>query len=632
MALEDLERELYAKNNILKKRKSASREKEAENFDVPRAWGDTGFSIPSVEEHKDATRGSPLKKLFFFGIGFFVLVVAGAVTFLILTGGSGGMNVNLSVVAPNGVPRGVPFDITVNVSNNSEAPIQDAVLEVSLPKGLLNLGSSEGGGVLIRESLGDIGSGAIVANRKFKLLATGAVGSIEQIDIRVSYMAGGRTRFEANAEKEISVKTAGVVLTSTLPDQVLRGGSFEMEIQYKNETDYDFPDITLEAKYPGAFKFESASLNPDMQNNYWRLGELRNGSTGKLTIRGSFEGSGEDKFGISLKLSANFLGKDYPISEEIFSLTLAPSPIEIRIEANNTAGYLARAGETLNYFVKFENKSGIALADVVVKASVSGEMFEPGSVLSDGYLDPITGVLTWNATALSSLRLLQPGASGEVRFSIKLKDIFPIKKISDKNYSVRTNVKIDSPTVPFYMKADKTSAIASLDTKIYGSLSFDQRGLYRDPTSGIVNLGSHPPSVGAATEYTIHWILKNYSTDVKNISIKASLEPGVQWTGAVKSNGDTVPLYNDRTQEITWIIDKIPATRGVISTPLEAIFQVRAIPSSVMLGRIQSLVGRANFSAEDEFTATQLSGGDDGIATDLPDDASVLMIGGVVTQ
>lgn len=628
MALEDLERELYAKENTLKKRKGSARKEEAEDTAVPRVWGDTGFAAPAPE----APHGSPMKKLILFGIGFFVLVVAGTVTFLVLSGGTRGVSILLSTVAPDAVPRGVPFDVTVNVSNNSEGPIQDAVLEVALPDGILNLGSTEGGGALIREQLGDIGSGAIVANRKFKLLATGPVSSIQQMDLRVNYLAGGKTRFEEKAEKKISIREAGVTFANKLPDQVLRGGSFEMEIKYKNETDYDFPDISLEAKYPGAFKFESASLNPNTQNNYWRLGELRHGSTGTLTIRGSFNGSEDNKFGIPIKLSANFLGKDYPILEDTLSLTLAPSPIEITISANSTDGYLARAGETLGYTIGFQNKSGIALADVVLKANIAGEMFEPGSIASDGYLDPITGVLSWNATTLPSLRLLQPGASGEVRFTAKLKDAFPIKKISDKNYTVRTNVKIDSPTVPFYMKADKTSAVASLETKIRGLLTFDQQGFYRDPTSGIVNLGTHPPSVGAATEYTVHWILKNYSTDVKNVFIKASLESGVQWTGAVKSNSDANPTYNERTQEIVWTIDKIPATRGVVSAPLEAVFQVRAIPSAAMAGRLQPLVTRAEFAAEDEFTATTISGSDEPIATDLPDDHSVSIIGGVVTQ
>lgn len=628
MALEDLERELYTKENTLTKRKGPARKEVAGDASAPRAWGDTGFAAPAAE----VPHGSPMKKLILFGIGFFVLVVAGTVTFLLLSGGTHGVNILLSVVAPDAVPRGVPFDVTVNVSNNSEAPIQDAILEISLPAGLLNLGSTEGGGVLIREQLGDIGSGAIVANRKFKFLATGAVGSIEPMDIRVSYLAGGKTRFEEKTGQKISVREAGVVLTTTLPDQVLRGGSFEMELKYKNETDYDFPNISLEAKYPGSFKFDSASLNPDMQNNYWRLGELRHGSTGKLTIRGRFEGSEDNTFGVPVKFSANFLGKDYPILEDTLSLKLAPSPVEITIFANNTPSYLARAGETIGYAIGFENKSGIALADVIVKANVSGEMFEPGSITSDGYLDPITGVLTWNATALPSLRLLQPGASGEVRFSVKLKDSFPIRKISDKNYSVRTNVKIDSPTVPFYMKAEKTSAVASLDTKVRGLLAFDQQGFYRDSTGGIVNMGIHPPSVGAATEYTIHWILKNYSTDVKNISVKASLEAGVQWTGAVKSTGDTSPIYNERTQEIVWNVEKIPATRGVISVPLEAIFQVRAIPSAAMVGRSQPLVTRAEFSAEDEFTGSALSGSDDGITTDLPDDRAFILTGGIVTQ
>lgn len=619
MSLEDLERKLYEKNpEMIKPLPGKPRKKDpgALPEEIPRGWAEAEMVRATASEKKDFS----LKKLIFFGVGFFILIVAGTVTFLILTGGKGGTNIELSIFAPTSVSRGVPFDITVGVANNSETPIRGANLELTLPPGVINLGDAGSAGTLIREALGDIGTGAVIANKKFKLLPIGDVNSIQKVDIHVTYSTGGSSQFESSETKEITVREPGITLTTRTPDQVLRGGSFDFEIRYKNETDFDFPSVTLAANYPGAFKFESASLNPDTQNNYWRLGELRHGSTGTLTVRGHLEGVDESKFGIPIKLSANFLGQDYVIVEDTVSLTLAPSPIQILTEVNGEQDYIAHTGESLNFSITYQNQSGIALADVVVKASVVGDMVEPGSMTTAGYSDPVTGVITWNAATVPNLRLLQPGASGNVTLAVKLRDLFPIKRLSDKNYSVRVNVKIDSPTVPFYMKADKTSAVASFDTKVGGLVVVDQKGFFRDVQSGIVNLGTFPPRAGEATEYTVHWILKNYGTDVKNISLRGSLEPGVVWTGVVKSNADSVPLYNDRTQEITWTIEKIPATRGVISAPLEAIFQVRAVPSVSTVGQAQPLSGGVVLAAEDDFTGVGLTGQAKAITTNLLQD------------
>jgi hypothetical protein len=102
------------------------------------------------------------------------------------------------------------------------------------------------------------------------------------------------------------------------------------------------------------------------------------------------------------------------------------------------------------------------------------------------------------------------------------------------------------------------------------------------------------------------------------------------WTGQVKSNSATVPLWNERTREITWAIDRILATKGVIGDPTEAVFQVRAVPTFEQVGRAEPLMTETKLAATDEFTGGVLEFADPALTTALPDDPTVGQSAGIV--
>jgi hypothetical protein len=91
----------------------------------------------------------------------------------------------------------------------------------------------------------------------------------------------------------------------------------------------------------------------------------------------------------------------------------------------------------------------------------------------------------------------------------------------------------------------------------------------------------------------------------------------------VKSGGDSVPLYEEATREVTWVHDKVPATKGVIGAPLEAIFQVRATPTAAQIGSFQTLLFTTSFQATDAWTGVTLGGQDAALSTALEGDPTV---------
>jgi len=567
-----------------------------------------------------------MKPVLFFAV-LPVLLLAAFGFFLINQFNNSSRDIAIEINGVKEVNRGAVFEINVNISNKTEGILRDAVLNLNLPTGLVSLG--QGSKNLVSEPIGDIGGGGL-AKKTYKFLATGENKSIQNMSARLTYVLGSGTKFEVNQNKEILIKDSAIGLSIKKPDQILSGSEFELEVSYKNITDFDYPEIVLEAEYPQTFKFISSELQPESLNNRWRLGELKAGSKGSFQIRGAFEGVDGASFNIPFAVYANFLGQDYLIVRETPDFKIAPSPIGIGALLNGREDYTARIGDRLTYTIQYKNNSGIALADVVVRASLKGELFDLGTVQSNVNFDRANQTLIWNASNVSQLRLLEPGGGGEVNFDVKLKPEFPINRLNDKNFSLRLDVAIDSPSVPYYISAAKTHAVSFLETKVSGLILIDTKAFYRDALSGIVNTGLMPPKVNQPTEYTIHWIIKNYSTDTRNVEIKALLKPDVEWTGILKSNTDSVPLYDERTREVTWRIDKIQATKGILSTPLEAIFQIRATPMSTEIGEYQPILSETNLTATDEFTGLELVGSDLALSTLLPDDNTIGQEGGRV--
>jgi hypothetical protein len=119
--------------------------------------------------------------------------------------------------------------------------------------------------------------------------------------------------------------------------------------------------------------------------------------------------------------------------------------------------------------------------------------------------------------------------------------------------------------------------------------------------------------------------LKNYATDAETVSVRAFLGPNVRFTGQSKTSvaGGTAPVYNERTQEVTWEIGKIPANRGILSPAYEAVFQIELTPSLDQAQTSPILIRESKLTYLDAFTGESLTGTDTDITTQLPDDRTV---------
>ncbi len=582
-------------------------------------------------KQKDGDReGHPIVKwiLIFFITCFCVVIIGGGfLIWSLLFKESNFVGVELQVEKT--IMRGIPFTVTAVVSNDQDIAISESKLSLVLPDGVREVNT---GGSLITEPIGIIQGGTSV-KKTFSLISTNEKGSKRDIETKISYVGAGGSRFEPTGTKySIETNSEPLSVAVALPDSIVRGSPFSLELQYSNSSPVDVNDVWLAVEYPNTFHFDNASQDPDSLNNRWKISEIKKGEVGSIEITGTYEGDDSSPLTIPASLVVSLGDRDYVIASSKSSKEPQASPVILNISVNGVQEYIAKLGDTLTYSIQYENRTGIALKDTIISLSFSGVMADTATLSGDGVINKRERSIEWSTKNVPTFAYLSAGASGELSATIKLKDIFPIKKASDKNFSVVAQAKLESSSVPPYMNTLKTSVSANKETKIGGSLWVASELRYRDPDSGIANTGPFPPKVGQPTEYTIHWILETGATDIKDVEIVGELEDGVQFSGFSKSNIETKPEFDPVSGSMKWKIPRIPSGRGVISDMLEATFQVRATPRQDQVKQFMPIMKETIAKGIDEFTNMELLARDVALSTSLPDDSTVGAGGGKVTQ
>jgi len=149
-------------------------------------------------------------------------------------------------------------------------------------------------------------------------------------------------------------------------------------------------------------------------------------------------------------------------------------------------------------------------------------MFDFSTLDTDASYRSLDNTLVWNASNAPDLALIPAGGSGSVDFDIRVKNSYPIKRLNDKNFTLGILAEIESPTVPYFVAAKKTVNSLKLETKVTGQVKVDAKAYFRDATAGILNEGPFPPKVNRATNFTVHWLITNYGTDISGIEVKAA--------------------------------------------------------------------------------------------------------------
>lgn len=543
-------------------------------------------------------------------------------------------NISVEIKIEGDIASGEEVNLIVKYKNKNRVSLNDVYLFINYPSGTF---SSEGDEINQEEKKLGMILAKSEGEEKFKIRLIGEKGDIKNVNAKLNYKPQNiNSRFENSSSLRIEINSVVIAIDIEGSEKTISGQEVNYVIEYENKTDKDISDLRLELEYPKDFQFISATPEPmlmpeDLEkktNNVWEINQLKPDQKKTINLKGVLRGEeGENKV---LKATVGMMRNDvflkYSQYEYITRISPPPLLIDLEIRDIDKNECNLNTDQRLNYKITFKNNTDIALSELVLRAYFEGNVFDFKNIElgGAGFFDSGNNTITWSGAEVPVLNLLEPNQSGEVNFSISIKKSLPIFSSSDKNFQAQVLAEIETLTIPAKFSVSELKVSKELTCKLNSQLDLDTKVYYYEPNSGIINTGPIPPKVGELTHYTVHWQIANISNALENVRIYAILPQGIEWSNYFINNvSDSDVSYNERTKEITWKIDKVPAGVGVISPMYELIFQIGLRPSINQVDDTPTLINESSIEGKDAFTGVILKDFTPEINTSLPDDIKI---------
>ncbi|GBE16628.1 hypothetical protein BMS3Abin15_00450 [bacterium BMS3Abin15] len=408
--------------------------------------------------------------------------------------------------------------------------------------------------------------------------------------------------FVTESKKSINVKSSPILLEIDAPLEAADGNDIEYLVDYENISSRYFNNLRLEVEYPEGFDFSSGDPQPSEGESVWYLGNLNAGDKGQIKIRGSIAGSENEAKVVKLKLGALDDNSNFVTYGEREKLTrIITSPLSISQTVNGLTSLNVRTGDELKYKLIYRNGGVIGLKDVIITAKIESSILDLSKIRGGSYNDS-NSTITWKAVDIPQLANLQPGDGGSVDFSVPVLGKIPTESDRDKNFTIVSVAKIDSPDIPTSIGSNKIIGSNKLEIKLNSTVILDTEVRYGG--SSIENSGPVPPEVGKETTYTIRWSVTNVHNDISGAKVTSSLPTGVEFTGEISPDSEEERIsFNERTNQIIWDVGNLDNGIGVIGPKKEVSFQVSVTPQASQVGKGLVLLNSSTIIAEDLFTS-----------------------------
>lgn len=537
------------------------------------------------------------RRVIAFGI-LGALVIIGGLIFFLRAMIFSEERVQVTVSGPQSVASAEETTFMVTYTNDNWRKLENAMLVFSYPE---SFHPQDENGKEITRPVMEMPLNKITANAEGKIAITGKFygfkGDVAYLKAALRYSpSGASTTFEKTAQLGVNIFSSPLSLEITAPLELASGQDVEYVVDYGNASDIKFPNMRVKLEYPEGFQFVGSEPRPSEGESVWYVGNLKGRANGKIKVRGVLTGtSGEQK---RIRGTIGFFnddGKFMAYAENERPTRVIASPFSIYQTVNDLTDITANQGEDLRYVIRYKNESRIGMRDVIVTAEINPEFLDMSRlILTNGVYDAARKIIVWKASDVPSLGKIEPGAGGELSFSVPV--LAEIQGANAQNLSIKSVVKIDSPDVPMVLGSNKIIGSNTLVVKLNSLISLDTKVIYDDAV--FPNAGPLPPKVGQETSYTFHLKIANSLNALKEARVSIIFPVSVRYTGKFSPENETV-VFNERTNELVWELGVFDPTK---SAPRELVFQVAAIPSPNSVDKPLILINSTTLTAKDAFT------------------------------
>jgi len=532
-------------------------------------------------------------------------------------------DIKLEILGPDEADVFEEVEYTVKYKNNGSVTMESPTLIFEFPEHTLAPGNSDDDPQFSRrQELGpdkveDIYPG-VEKTIAFKGRIFGKENDVKTAKAYLKYKPKGlNASYESSTTFSTKIKQIQISFDFDLSSKIEAGRDFKFSVNYFSNLDYPVANLSVKMEYPSNFEFIS-SVPKSLEKTEWDLPTLNKANGGRIDITGRLMGTAVKGRIFSAALGVWEDNEFVPLKEISKGVDIGQSQIDIFQRVNGSDNYTALPGDLLHYEVFFRNLSSDPFSQLFMVVKLNGSFFDINSLKSDtGQVGKGDSTIIFDWRNISSLGNLNSGEEGKVEFWVNVKSLD--QNSNQKDFTLKDSVQVAQTSETFEIK---------LGTR----LTISQKVLFNDEAFG--NTGVVPPKVGEPTTFTVNWEAKNYYSNVKNVTARATLPSNVRLTGKFFPEDQSSKFtFDSQSREIVWRVsdgDVLPAGTGVNGVGPNISFQVELTPDASQRFKTAQIIGQAIIRGEDQWTNIDVEGADKAVDTTLPDDNNILNHSGLV--
>lgn len=480
-----------------------------------------------------------------------------------------------ATVAPREVITGAPATIAIRYTNSTDEELKDANLSIIFPRYFVLQEGEE------FQHLGTIPAGES-GNIHLKGIMYGNVGAEQAFQTKLTFVHG----LEKNIPGEkidsyvFAVSRSAVALSLELPDRLIAFQPMEGVVRYHNQTNAEFPTISILPEWPKAFVFTKSEAT--FRNGQFELPPVSAGETGEFRFTGLLKEALEN---VTFVFEPSFTFDDVRFKQEILRHTAPVVPLPIQLH-HQIAEKAVAPGSELTVQVEYTNTADVPVTDVSFGMESDNPFFiEPEPMIKES---------------------IAPGEQGTIDLVIKLRSsILPTQTDAYEHllFVTRAVAKFSLDNQNGQRVIAKGRA---LELRMTTPVRLDAFARYFAPSGDQIGRGPLPPEIGQETTYWIFWHIAGTTNELKSARIEATLPEGVRFTGrqTVSQNGSIT--YDPKTRVVTWSSNEVAPTFAPSSKIVGVAFEVGITPEA-NLKSAPVLVQDTHLTATDGFTGAFIS-------------------------
>ncbi len=530
------------------------------------------------------------KKFFIASIIFFFIAVGYAI-YMFYNGNSSvsSDNIDITVIGNAFTKGGEELPLQIEIKNNNKANLELANLIVSYPSGASD---NEADVIrLPRINIGTIKPGETIT-KNIKVTLFGDEKSDRNVKISFEYHPeGSNAIFTKEKDYSVNISSAPLSLTIDAPDTATSDQPVSFTVKATLNTALPSGDTMMQVTYPNNFIYESALPAPTFGNSMWSLSSLSLTNPVSVVVKGRIIGEDKDQQIFHVYAGTAKQNDKSTIDVVYNSLLHTVTVTKPFIEANILVDETSSLGDTINVRITWANNLPNRITDGQIIANLGGNVFDRTSVSpSGGFFDSLNNRIIWDKNGDGDLANIEPGASGEVSFTIRSLDQKNVPtNIVDPQLSIDVSIRGNEPSLGSTFT--EVNNFSKKVVKILSDLQIASSAIYKD--------GPLPPKAEKQTKYQVTWSLVNSTNAISGAVARAALPVYVTWVGNDSQRENVT--YNESTREVIWNIGSVKANTGGVNTR-EATFTLSLLPSISQVGSTPQLMKEVSITGTDVFT------------------------------